>query len=400
MRKLIYIGFMITIFFNSCIEEFDRNPVSLHLQVNFNTQFSASGVSDIPVKIRHLQKNISLRGYTNANGEVIFENLDPGFYTVSTSITISASKAEQLSQEHFNDSLVLNANKSITLLEPSADTMIIVPALKSNLIIREFYYSGSRTEMGKPYFADQYLELYNNSDKPFDIGGIIISEQESAGYGYNMWSYIKDSVAVDMLWQIPENTERNVLQPGKSIVIARDAIDHKTDPNGNINSPVDLSKADFEFYMSSDDNSDIDSPAENLKEIYTMDRGNDITFYTRFGGGLMILKPETDDMEGYMVNHRIKKYNATGSRFKYVITIPNSWVLDAIDVLENNNSAAFKRFPETLDAGFTYNDKSGTGTCISRKLISDVDGRRVYMDTNNSTYDFLNHQIPNPGLNE
>ncbi|MFB6342789.1 DUF4876 domain-containing protein [Saccharicrinis sp. FJH62] len=396
MQKIFYIG-LILFLLSGCVEQFERDTVSLSLQVTFNETFGSENAVDIPVRIQHMQKDVSLTGHTDSEGMIHFSNLDPGFYTISTNVIISAQKAEELSNKHFEDSLVFNANTYVSLLKSATDTLIIVPAFKSDLIIREYYYSGSRTETGKLYYADQYIELYNNSAKSVDIGGIIIAMHESLGNGYNMWYYIKDSVMVDMLWQIPDH---DVLQPGEGAVIARDAIDHKSDPNGNKYSPVDLSKADFEFYMISDDNSDIDSPAENLKEIYTMDRGNDITFNTRFGGGLMIIRPESVDINTYILNHREKKYNVTGSSFKYAITIPNSWVIDAIDVFQNANSTAYKRFPESIDAGFTYNDDAGTGTCISRKLVSDVDGRKIYMDTNNSTYDFLNHQIPNPNINE
>ncbi|MFB6317007.1 DUF4876 domain-containing protein [Saccharicrinis sp. FJH54] len=398
MKKLIYIV-LIILWLTGCNDEFDRNPVSLSLQVNFNEQFGSVAVGNIPVKLRHLQKDVSVTVQANSEGQLVFENLDPGFYSLSTSVTISPEHAEFISQEYFIDSLVLNANKIISVLESTEDTLIIVPAFKSDLIIREFYYSGSYTNSGDHYFADQYLELYNNSDKTIDISGIIIAKHESVGYGYNRWSYIKDSVVVDMLWQIPENTNQNLLFPGNSIVIARDAINHKDDPNGNVNSPVDLSSANFEFYVIFENKPDLDSPAENLKELFTMEPSQDITFFVKFGGGLMILDPKTDDVEAFITEHK-EKVTYPNGHVRYVVHIPNTWVIDAIDVLENENAEAFKRFPESLDAGFTYNGTKGSGTCISRKLVSDVDGRKVFRDTNNSTYDFLNHQVPNPGLNE
>ncbi|MFC0876581.1 DUF4876 domain-containing protein [Saccharicrinis sp. FJH2] len=398
MKKLIYIT-LITLWLISCNDEFDRNPVSLSLQVNFNDQFGSVAVANIPVKLRHLQKDVSITVYASSDGKLVFENLDPGFYSLSTSVTISPEQAEMISQEHFSDSLVLNANKIISVLESTEDTLIVVPAFKSDLIIREFYYSGSRSTSGNLYYADQYLELYNNSNRTVDISGIIIAKHESVGYGFNPWSNVKDSVVVDMLWQIPETTSQNLLSPGKSVVIARDAINHKTDPNGNINSPVDLSDANFEFYVIYEDKPDLDSPAENLLELFTKTPSQDITFYVRFGGGLMILDPKTDNIEAFITDHK-EKITYPNGRIRYVVYIPNSWIIDAIDVLENENSEAFKRFPESLDAGFIYNGASGSGTCISRKLVSDVDGRKIFRDTNNSTYDFLNHQVPNPGLNE
>lgn len=399
MKRIIVI-LNVMLLLNACTEEFDRQSVDVTVHVTYNKQFSSKNVAGIPVTLSHQLKSVQLSGITDEQGNVTFVNLDPGFYSAHTSLSISADKAGQLSGQSYNDSLVLNGNKLLTALESIFDTIFVIPAFNNPLIIREFYYSGSETLNEKMYYADQYIDVYNNSNLPQNINGLIISTHASSGTGFNIWSDIKDSVAVNLLWQIPPDTQDSILAPGKSIVIATDAINHRSDPNANRNSPVDLAEADYEFYMENEDQKDLDAPAKNLKEIYTMDRGSDIVFNTRIGGGLMLIRAETEDMNSYMLYHRKKKWNVAGTSFKYVITIPNKWVVDAIDVLKNSYSEAYKRFPPSLDAGFTYNDDSKSGLCISRKLASDAEGRKVFMDTNNSTVDFLNNQIPNPFLND
>lgn len=398
MRNTLYI-LLAAFLFSACVEEFDRQTVDLEVQVVFNAQFGSGIGAFIPVTLKHTQKDLKVSGVTDSHGYIKFQNLDPGFYFLFSSSKIDSETAQVLSDQNYGDSLILNANQLVALLESIKDTLTIVPSFKSKLIIREFYYSGSFTENDKLYYADQYLEIFNNSHEPQNINGLIISTHESTGSGPNAWAYIEDSVVVNLLWQIPVTFEDSILLPGTSIVIAQDAIDHKDDPNGNNLSPVNLSLADLEFYMDKD-NKDLDSPAPNMNELFTMYRGSDVTFYVKFGGGLMLIKPDTRDIESYIRDHYIKKYSASGSSYKNAVLIPKPWILDAVDVLRDRNSEIFKRFTSDLDAGFTYNDESGSGTCVTRKLVSDVNGRKIYMDTNNSTNDFLNHQIPNPFLNE
>lgn len=399
MRKLFFLTLLLVLF-SACEEKFNRTHLRLNLNVKHSSMLNHVVASGAVVSLKHSQKNSVAYGETNNNGDISFANLDPGFYNLLVVQTLLPEDVEDLSNLNITDSLLFNATANIELLADMSDSIVLTPAFSSKLIIREFYYSGSTMASGDNYLADQYLEIYNNSNMPQSINGLLILEHESYGNGFNPWANIKDSVVIKSIWQIPENTQKNMLLPGKSIVIARDAINHKDDENGNPLSPVNLGKADFEFYVEGTENKDLDSEAENLKEIYSAYRGTDVTFHSRNGGGLLIAESKAHDIEAYVLTHRVKKYNVTGSSFKYFVVIPNGWVLDAIDVLKDENSVLFKRFSDDLDAGFTYNITSGSATCISRRLVSDVNGVKRFMDTNNSSVDFLINQIPKPFLND
>ena len=69
-----------------------------------------------------------------------------------------------------------------------------------------------------------------------------------------------DSIVVRMIWTLPEKEGGNLIPPGKGFVMARDALNHKTDPNGNPNCPVDLGNAEFEFWSDKTTTGDIDYP--------------------------------------------------------------------------------------------------------------------------------------------
>ena len=76
---------------------------------------------------------------------------------------------------------------------------------------------------------------------------------------------------------------------------------------------------------------------------------------------------------------------------KYLM-IHKDWVIDGVECV-TSASKANKRIPNNIDAGFTYIPTSNLGTSVCRKVDEVVDGRTIYMDSNNSSEDF--EVVPN-----
>ena len=74
------------------------------------------------------------------------------------------------------------------------------------------------------------------------------------------------------------------------------------------------------------------------------------------------------------------------------LMIHKDWVIDGVECV-TSASKANKRIPNNIDAGFTYIPTSYLGNSVCRKVDEVVDGRTIYMDSNNSSEDF--EVVPN-----
>ena len=82
--------------------------------------------------------------------------------------------------------------------------------------------------------------------------------------------------------------------------------------------------------------------------------------------------------------------------------IPISYVLDAVECIDNESKMNAKRIPGILDAGITWVGKDYNGLSVTRKISLDENGLPVqrengayiYQDTNNSTDDFERGVVP------
>jgi hypothetical protein len=181
---------------------------------------------------------------------------------------------------------------------------------------------------------------------------------------------------------IPGNGHDHPIQPGKSIVIAQDGIDHQKDPLGNSKSPVDLGPnyAQWESYVPRADNRDLDADVPNLQAVYLGSVGFD--WLTPVFGPAMVIFKHKD-----VAN--LPLFTEPGATLSsQFMQLPVDSVYDAVDCLANSTAGAFKRIPDALDAGFNFCSGTYVGEGLRRRVASEVNGRKVLQDLNNSTIDF------------
>ncbi|MDX9882189.1 MAG: DUF4876 domain-containing protein [Prolixibacteraceae bacterium] len=391
MRGLLF--FSLLLLSASCIQEPDYQGYPVDILVDFGENIPEEGKAGARVSLFNQLKSYTLELTTDWEGKVRFLSIEPGFY----SITVIHSFRVGGVMVHYNglkDIAVFDAVSALIRVEGSSTNAFV---------IREFYYSGSRTPGGKTYPSDQYVEIFNNTGELQYADGLSVLEHESYATGDNFWKNINDTIVVKMVWTIPGNGAQVPVGPGKSIVLACDGINHKDDPNGNPLSPVNLGNADFEFYVYSDTNKDIDSPTiPNLIEDLFVFRGNDVSFHVTGGSALAIAKipGETpEERTAYINRHLVSKETVSGPGTRYYMKVATKYILDAVEVTWDEAHAVYKRFPVNLDAGYTYIvSGSFSGKCIRRKIKEIVNGRAVYQDTNNSTEDFLKDVEPKPKI--
>jgi hypothetical protein len=391
MKKIFPLLALILIV-SSCLKEPSIVSYSLDLKVDFGTDIQMANKSGAIVTLSNQQKNYKVSARTDESGKIQFQSLDPGIYSVVVSYTSS-------SEEY-------SGQRSISVFSDKTDIIVIKKGVLGTFVIKEFYFAGSRTPAGKSYYADQYIEIFNNTDEVRYADGISVFEHESSGTGVNSWESIKDTIVGQMIWTIPGNGKQYPVQPGRSILIAQDGINHRNDPNGNPLSPVNLGNADFEFYVPTKTNKDIDSPtvANMLDDYLSNTNISEIAFRVQGGSALVIAKlPGNSETErkAYIARNLVVKTSVSGSAAVYYPKIANKYVIDAVETVEDEAHAIYKRLPADIDAGYTYiTTGSYSGKCIRRKVKEIVSGRVVYQDTNNSTNDFLKDVDPMPKIYE
>lgn len=391
MKKIFPLLALILIV-SSCLKEPSIVSYSLDLKVDFGTDIQMANKSGAIVTLSNQQKNYKVSARTDESGKIQFQSLDPGIYSVVVSYTSSSGE--------------YSGQRSISVFSDKTDTIVIKKSVLGTFVIKEFYFAGSRTPAGKSYYADQYIEIFNNTDEVRYADGISVFEHESSGTGVNTWESIKDTIVGQMIWTIPGNGKQYPVQPGRSILIAQDGINHRNDPNGNPLSPVNLGNADFEFYVPTKTNKDIDSPtvANMLDDYLSNTNISEIAFRVQGGSALVIAKlPGNSETErkAYIARNLVVKTSVSGSAAVYYPKIANKYVIDAVETVEDEAHAIYKRLPADIDAGYTYiTTGSYSGKCIRRKVKEIVSGRVVYQDTNNSTNDFLKDVDPMPKIYE
>lgn len=380
----------------SCLKEPDYHSYTLNLVVDFGADFPQDHKEGAKVTLFNQLKSYTYEAEADDNGGVLFSSIEPGFYSVS------------ISHDYRSGIITYQYNglKNIEVFDNKTDSVKVKKSIFGTFVIKEIYFSGSTTPAGKIYYADQYLEIFNNTPEIQYADGISVLIHEASNAGTNPWENIKDSIVAEIIWTIPGNGMQVPVEPGRSIVIAQDGINHRDDPNGNPLSPVNLGDADFEFYAYKPKTPDIDSPlVPNLIEDYS---GNEIikeiTYVVGGGSAIAIAKiPGNTDEErkAYIKRNLIAKPSSSGSNTTFFAKVANKYLIDAVETVKDEAHAIYKRFPPELDAGYTYVAAgSRSGKCVRRKIKEISGGRVIYQDTNNSTNDFLKDVDPKPKIYE
>ena len=272
-------------------------------------------------------------------------------------------------------------------------------AKTGNIILKEIYYCGSKIGGKTSYFRDQYYELYNNSNTVQYLDGLCIGNINPATTSsiHYVWDREnqEDYIYFQTIWQIPfdrNNPDNKMypLQPGESVIIAQMGHDHRT-PDLNPDCPVDLSEAEFEFYLKTTAYTK-DNPAHNMVGAFWK-LTTSWWLVTVNGGAYAIFYPD-EQMQSVMYEPNYEAVYASTWVTPVGYTTKGKdvhidYILDAVELMLNETKITQKRMPAILDAGATWVGGTYLAKSVTRK-VSDImeDGRVIYQDTNNSLEDF------------
>lgn len=315
----------------------------------------------------------------------------------------------------------------------------IVPTSKTeidHLLIQEVYYTGTyftrtvgKKEHGMSYDGDKYIKIYNPTSET-----VYLDNYALAVHVFNPtnrielrdeYNFIKTHFGVRAMVLFGGNGTQHPLHPGKSVLVAQKAVDHKAKVMEDLEEEelknykrldqlLDLSKANFQW-ATKDENEEPIVDKENVMQLtysngtWASDREEedmeDFDIKTSFVVGLLKLGDKPENIKrifqeekqagGGNTSKYYKKvaYTVAGHHGKEetVLTIPYDWVEDAVTVCPNSEfqwplvtpkiDKGHKGVQEKALKGKV--DKDAAGKALRRKH----DGNK-YVDDNNSTSDF------------
>lgn len=425
MKKtlLFSITFLLGLLIQSCSNNDDEalKPVNLEIKLKYDETFNSLATKNSTVVLVNNETGNKYTAQSDANGTALFSQILPGIYSVSaTKVMLSAEFTETFG--YTPAEAEINFNGTETSLAVNAETapkeITMKTARVGEFVIKQIYYGGSDTKKGA-VFRDQFIEIYNNSNEVQYADGLLIAQLYGTNvttvFAYTLptgqfdWSKSADMTLGDEantdyvyasnVFRIPGDGTKYPVQPGKSIVIAQNAVNHKanyTDNSGKVVSivnpelTVDLSGADFESflgtYLGDLYQFDIQNPAvPDLEIAYWANGNNDMILDPSGRQAIAIFNMNAAELAS------LKSYkNPKGDKNLY-LQIPHKALTDGVELTKDLGSGFVpKKLPAQVDGGNTYlTSGSYSSKSVIRKTKTTIGGRIILQDTNNSTNDFV-----------
>lgn len=392
--KISLLAILVSLTLGACKKNEGNATVSYTVSVEYPNSYKDRLVAGATVMLTNTFTGSSQTASTNAEGQASFDGLLPGTYQITAQKDLSAD--ESLEQTGLEGEIYLNAavnNHGIN----SAGTYSL--QLKGSPIggwvLKEIYYTGAP---GSAYFFnDQFFELYNNSADTLYADSLCMGDAVGSPYvssSSRPSGFLSDTehVYFQNIFMVPGNGSSHPVAPGKSFLISRSAINHKSDSElGNPNSPVDLGTgiSDFEVYWETAGR-DTDNPDVPNMQIIHFGTATAFDWVPSVFGPSIVIFKHADPA------NLPQELEPGGSATRTYPKVPVENVIDGVDCIRNASVSHFKRLPVSVDAGFQHATNSYTGESIRRKVKTEVNGRKVLHDTNNSTNDFELLSTPTP----
>lgn len=403
--------------------------IKASFQLNFAADAKELGLSlkDAEITLTNKTDGKINKGKSDQTGNVTFESITPGNYSVVASLKITATEYSNTTGTATVNDIVFNGSLETNIVAGQSVMQITLQSGRlGDWVIKQVYYGGSSTSNGA-LFRDQFIEIYNNSNEVLYADGLYISQihgkndkiadidvtspvfQSNGQFnwansiGMNVTNANNGYVYLKSLFMIPGTGKEYAVQPGASIIIAQNAQNHKSAYTGadgksiSVKDPsltIDLSKADFETYYGNLSGinplpSDADNPTvPNVKVLVTGIGARDMILNNNGYEAIIIFKSETDPMLlPAFPSPEEKAVSGSTVMFKQ---FPVTRIIDGVDIAHTTPSTrGAKRIPDAVDAGFTFTlGGAYSSQSVIRKTSKTVSGRRILKDTNNSTADF------------
>ncbi|MGD1047361.1 MAG: DUF4876 domain-containing protein [Candidatus Krumholzibacteriaceae bacterium] len=364
MRRGTFIAVAALVLFSSCGQEMPGMPDGrgeFTVTVADTSGLLPGSVAGIPfpldsaeVKIESRTSVYTATATTNTAGIASFDHLPTGRFSVFARRDIYLGSAKKTFTGSF--AVLVQGKESVR------DTVLVKPVSSSQLMINEIFYCGSCASSF--YFYDQYVELYNASDDTMYLDGDILTRQlQTVDPEMETVDYTKAIYAFQFPGT-PVTGREYPIRPKQFMVVAADAVNHKL----YCANSIDLSNADWEFFNAL--GNDYDNPAvPNVNSI--TDKTTDFLINLSHNAVVLANGEEyTIDANDY-------------------VRIPIKDVIDGVEY--SSDPSAAKALTVRIDAGYA-------GMGMVKYSGYSTERRELGLDTNDSTFDFMNLVHPTPGF--
>lgn len=396
-------------------------PVNFSISVKYDETFNSLITKSSSVTIVNNETGNKYTIKSDDSGNAQFNQILPGVYSVSaTKVMQSAEFTDTFGYTPTETEINFNGSaSSVTVNNKTTSINVVMKTSKvGDFVLKQIHYGGSDTQKGAS-IRDQFIEIYNNSNTVQYADGLYIAQLygsfATTVYPYTLangqydWSKSTgmtignaantDYVYASNIFIIPGNGTQYPVQPGKSIVIAQNAINHKSnymDNNGksvsilNPDLTLDLSTADFESflgtYLGDTYLYDIQNPAvPDLNIAYWGNKNKDMILDTAGRYGYAIFKMPSADFAS------LKSYKNPKGETTLYLQVPNSVIIDGVDTTKDLGTNYIpKKLATQIDGGTTYLPSGAfSSKSVIRKTKTTIAGRIILQDTNNSSNDFV-----------
>ncbi|WP_294142446.1 DUF4876 domain-containing protein [uncultured Sanguibacteroides sp.] len=389
---LLVIGCVCGLF--SCDDENKVKITNYTLNLSTPDSLKEATLSDITTTFENVNSGKKSTESSCINNQVTID-LPEGLYHITVEGKIHYTwEGKQLT------STIKGYKESVSVVGETMNSNIPLFLYSSNadFVISEIFFAGTQTAEGKQYYGDQYIKIYNNSDKILYADGLaIVSSEFSNNYKQDISPDIRSTgFAINSLVIIPGNGNEHPVQPGESLIIATDAIDHR---QATANS-FDLRKADFELYLDGSYEGDIDNPeVPNMINIYNF------LIINNQGNQTYALVRLPVSTENFLKNNKYDyKWTfvypgGTLVNDESCYQVPNHWIVDAVNLCPSKEYEWLVTAP-SVDMGYAFVTENASsndryGKSIRRKIEKkSSNGQEILQDTNNSNVDFIHGAIP------
>ncbi len=202
---------------------------------------------------------------TTASGTVSISGLPTGKYRVSVRRLLTPTEIATLNEA--SGAGAFTGESEVDVTSSSGTATVRVPAtFRTSLVISEWSFQLNYIPGVGSYRYSGFLELYNNSDTTVYLDGVLVADPfanslhaPTEGNGgadcVRNATYQSDPAGIwtEFMAAFPGTGRDFPLAPGKTVVVATDAIDHRP----FLPDMLDLRGANFEFIGSAD----VDNPA-------------------------------------------------------------------------------------------------------------------------------------------
>lgn len=246
-QKFLLFALAVSMIFTACSSDDDpiviTSPVTISFEMplnleNVEVQSSVVTLTNTATGIQTTLQNAiqHVAGVYSLN----VEGLTEGTYRLKASGVLTYTVNGETYPTPFE---IEQDNIALSLSKTSARITISTYTAKGGFVLSEIFFTGTLTAEGKQYTNDQYVVITNNSTETLYADGLALLE--SSFLSTNNYQYVPDTnndvFAVGAVYVIPGNGQDHPVEPGKSITIAVNAINHTEQIHSRSTSPMLIS---------------------------------------------------------------------------------------------------------------------------------------------------------------